>query len=89
MEIADKAQRAVDRLMLHTAYRQTFSSESGQRVLKHLMKQFNGDTYVRGDTHDTAHRNGRRYVVCSILYFLHKDSRELISNPEGETDYER
>ena len=34
-------------------------------------------SYVTGDSHETAHREGMRRIVLSILRFLEKDPREI------------
>jgi len=69
-----------DRRLTHESYRRIFASPDGQIVLKHLMKKFNvaSPTFVNGDTHATAFREGQRHVVLSILKFVNKDINQEI-----------
>lgn len=64
---------------LHDSYRAVFSTPDGERVLEHLCHVgfVNIPSYVTGDSHETAHREGMRRVVLSILRFLNKDPREI------------
>ena len=69
---------------LNDSYKKTFSTPDGERVLKHLCKiGFVGDTtYVAGDPYETAHREGQRRLVLSILRFLERDPRILLKQLE-------
>lgn len=69
-----------DRKLTHESYRRAFCSPDGQIVLRHLMKKFNvaSPTFVNGDTHATAFREGQRHVVLSILKFINKDINQEI-----------
>ena len=55
-------------------YKQTFGSESGEKVLEDLKKRcsFNTTTFVQGDSHDTAFREGQRAGVLFINNMLNK-----------------
>ncbi len=70
---------------LHDSYKRVFSTPDGERVLEHLCKvSFVFDTsYVAGDPHETAHREGQRRLVLSILRFIERDPRELLKRLEG------
>ncbi len=70
---------------LNDSYKRVFSSPDGERVLEHLCRVgFVFDTsYVSGDPHETAHREGQRRLVLSILRFLERDPRELLKRLEG------
>jgi hypothetical protein len=70
---------------LHDSYKRVFSTPDGERVLEHLCKvSFVFDTsYVSGDSHETAHREGQRRLVLSILRFMERDPRELLKRLEG------
>lgn len=69
---------------LHDSYKKTFSTPDGERVLEHLCKVgFLADTtYVAGDPTETAHREGQRRLVLSILRFLERDARQLLKRLE-------
>lgn len=69
---------------LHSEMRAVFLSPSGEKVLNYLCKiaHVNEATYVPGDTHETAHREGMRRVVLSILRFIDKDPQELLNLPK-------
>ena len=58
-------------------YKQTFTSESGNKVLEDLKKRcsFNSTTFVQGDSHDTAFREGQRAVVLFINNMLNKKEK--------------
>ena len=58
-------------------YKQTFTSESGVKVLEDLKKRcsFNTTTFVQGDSHDTAFREGQRSVVLFINNMLNKKEK--------------
>jgi hypothetical protein len=79
----------LNRSALHTSYRAVFLSPDGQAVLNHLatIGYVNDATYVANDTHETAHREGMRRIVISILRFVDKDPQELL-NLEKETTNE-
>jgi hypothetical protein len=69
---------------LQDSYKKIFSTPDGERVLEHLCKVgFIGDTtYVSGDPTETAHREGQRRLVLSILRFLERDARQLLKQLE-------
>jgi len=77
-----------DRADLARAYRDTFSSPQGQIVLRHLITTCGvlQPTYVRGDSHDTAHNEGRRDVAVGILRMLNTDPEALADMMELEED---
>lgn len=47
-------------------YADVFETPKGKRVLEMLTRMFVKPSYVRGDTHETAHREGKRSVVSHI-----------------------
>ena len=69
---------------IHDDMRAVFLTDSGNRVLNYLCKiaHVNEAPYVPGDTHETAHREGMRRVVLSILRFIDKDPQELLNLPK-------
>lgn len=64
---------------LHEHYKAVFNSKDGEIVLDHLCKTgFVLDTtHVPGDSHETAHREGMRRIVTSILKFLGKKPEDF------------
>mgnify|MGYP003111251109 CR=1 FL=1 len=64
--------RSMQKLNEH--YKAVFDTKDGEIVLNHLCKiGFVFDTtHVPGDAYETAHREGMRRVVISILKFLEK-----------------
>ena len=65
---------------LHDAYRAVFSTADGERVLEHLCKIafIHDSTYVQGDPYESAHREGQRRLILSILRFCDRDPREIM-----------
>lgn len=59
---------------LQQHFRNVFDSPSGPLVLAHLFDAFHGNTscYARGDTHETAFREGQRDVQLYICRMLGK-----------------
>ncbi len=76
------ALKRLEILRLHGAYNDTFGTPNGQKVLKHLIQKFDGDTFVLGAPDLTIHKQGRRYVVRSILAYMRKDPMDLINEIE-------
>lgn len=76
--------KPVNMVELHDSYKKTFSTPDGERVLNHLCKVgFISDTsYVSGDPTESAHREGQRRLVLSILRFLERDPREFMKRLE-------
>tara|TARA_Y100000287_G_C13981885_1_gene238513 strand:+ start:98 stop:310 length:213 start_codon:yes stop_codon:yes gene_type:complete len=58
-------------------YKTTFGSESGNKVLEDLKKRcgFETTSFVQGDSHDTAFREGQRAVVLFINNMLNKKEK--------------
>ena len=58
-------------------YKQTFTSESGVKVLDDLKKRCSYETtsFVQGDSHDSAFREGQRSVVLFINNMLNKKEK--------------
>ena len=78
MHLADKPSKPSE---LHASYRAVFDTADGKRVLNHLCKVgfVNDATYVSGDSHETAHREGMSRVVISILRFIDRDPQEFLN----------
>jgi hypothetical protein len=47
-------------------YHLTFSAGFGAAVLADMEESYGGSTYVRGDTHESAYKEGQRSVVLAI-----------------------
>ena len=64
---------------LHQHYKAVFNTKDGEIVLDHLCKTgFVLDTtHVPNDSHETAHREGMRRIVVSILKFLNKKPEDF------------
>jgi phage baseplate assembly protein W len=77
--------KSQDLMKLHDSYKIIFSTPDGERVLDHLCKiSFLADTsYVAGDPYETAHREGQRRLVLSILRFLERDPRQIMKQMEA------
>lgn len=59
-------------------YQQTFNTESGRRVLRHLMKMHGMmQTSFVEDPYATAFNEGGRNVVIQIFHKLRKNPKEL------------
>ena len=63
-------------------------TKDGEAVLNHLASigYVNDPTYVPGDTHETAHREGMRRIVISILRFIDKSPQELLNLQQENTN---
>lgn len=61
------------------AYRAVFESPQGEVVLEHLTKTCHlfEPTFIAGDTHQSALREGERRVVLSILKMIGTDLGKL------------
>ena len=60
-------------------YRGVFGTREGQAVLEHLLRACGAfsATYVQGDTHQTAFREGQRNVALSIVRLIERDDVRL------------
>lgn len=61
---------------LKLAYRRTFNTEDGEQVLKDLKARFSFETstFVPGDPHQSAFREGQRDAVLLIVRMLSEES---------------
>jgi len=77
-----------NRLVIHDDCRAVFSTPSGERVLKYLVKTFvNVRIRQPGDTCcDMAYKDGKRQVVQDLISFTNKDPEYFYKLLE-ETDY--
>jgi hypothetical protein len=60
---------------LKLAYRRTFGTSDGQKVLTDLMKRFSfsASTFVSGDPHTSAFNEGQRAAVLLIVRMLSEE----------------
>ena len=60
-------------------FQETFTTEHGLRSLERIAKfcKEETETYVKGDTHETAPNEGRRSVILLIRRQLKRNFREL------------
>lgn len=60
---------------LKLAYRRTFSTDDGQRVLDDLMRRFSfsATTFISGDPHTSAFNEGQRAAVLLIVRMLSEE----------------
>ena len=81
------------RTAIHDDCQAIFNTDSGKRVLKHLIKsQYVIDpVYNNGQTCcETANKDGRRSVVLSLIKFINKDAdyfHKLMDEIEQEITY--
>ena len=59
-------------------YHATFATESGQRVLKHLMDNVYCQVYEGNDPVELASHNARRSVVHDILSNIHVAQKGML-----------
>jgi hypothetical protein len=64
---------------LRLAYRRTFGSEDGERVLKDLRKRlrFEQTTHVPGDPNESAFLEGQRYAFLLIAGMLSEEREQV------------
>ena len=76
-ELPKDKQLSLEKINEH--YKKVFDSKDGQIVLEHLCKTsfIFESTYVQGDSHGTAHNEGMRRIVVSILKFLNKKPEDF------------
>ena len=81
------------RSAIHDDSQAILNTDSGKRVLKHLIKsQYVIDpVYNKGQTCcETANRDGRRSVVLALIKFINKDAsyfHKLMEEIEQEISY--
>jgi len=75
---------------IRSSYKAIFESPDGQKVLKHLMHvgHMDATTYVPGDPNETAHREGARRFILSILNQLRMNLSDIKNNLEEIADDE-
>ena len=70
-----------------SAYANTFGSDSGLRVLDDLELSFGGSCYTKGDSHDTAYREGQRDVLVRIKQMISYAGLEVEEDTKQEDSY--
>lgn len=84
IEIINSLRARIDR---HENYIACFETPAGQKVLEDLSKNCNlcGTTFVAGDPHSSAFKEGQRSVVVYICKQIGKDTTELIKQIEEQS----
>lgn len=82
-EVALPHQRTAEQsnpIKLQEKFKACFENEAGAEVLSYLLYKTGGfnTTYTLGDPYHTAHLEGSRRLVSSILTFLTKTPEDLI-----------
>jgi hypothetical protein len=79
------------RAQLVNDYQAIFETPVGNRVLEHLCKvgHIFEPTFVRGDPHESALREGERRLVLSILKVLRTDLGKLQKMAEDAENVEK
>ena len=67
-----------------SAYGAVFLSDQGQRVLDDLEDSFGGSCYTKGDSHDTAFREGQREVLLRIRQMISLSGCEVEEEEDAE-----
>ena len=67
-----------------SAYGSVFLSDQGQRVLDDLEASFGGSCYTKGDSHDTAFREGQREVLLRIRQMISLSGCEVEEEEDAE-----
>ena len=70
-------------------YKRVFGSPDGQKVLHDLMDRFHllRATHFRGDSHESAFRDGERHVVITIMQILKQNPEKLMELlKQGESE---
>ena len=75
-----------DLLLLATVadYKRVFQSPTGKKVLEDLKRRcyFDKTTFEKGDTHHSAFKEGKRYVLLQILNMIDMDIEVLKKSME-------
>ena len=76
-KLAKKQPLSLEKINEH--YKKVFETKDGEIVLSLLCKTgfIFESTYVQGDSHGTAHNEGMRRIVVSILKFLGKKPEDF------------
>ena len=69
-----------------SAYARTFETSSGLKVLNDLEMSFGGSCYTKGDSHDTAYREGQRDVLTRIKQMISYSGLEVEEEEENATN---
>lgn len=71
------------------AYQTVFGTEEGKAVLHHLIRAGNvyKISYFRGDSHESAYREGQRAIVLTILHMLQKDDIDITKMQSESRNY--
>lgn len=78
----------IDLIRRRQDYRRAFGGESGQRVLRDLMRRHFvlTSTQIAGDSHESAFNEGRRAVVLDIMATMRVDEEQIRNLNERISD---
>lgn len=76
------------RRQLSDAYKRVFDTPDGQLILRHWIRTgyVLDPTYCPGDPHETAHREGTRRFVLSVLREVNINDAQLLKMIEEQYD---
>ncbi len=67
-----------------SSYGAVFNSDQGQKVLEDLELSFGGSCYTKGDSHDTAFREGQREVLIRIRQMISLSGCEVEEEEDAQ-----
>ena len=67
-----------------SAYGAVFNTDQGKIVMDDLEVSFGGSCYAKGDSHDTAYREGQREVLLRIKQMISYSGCEVEEEEETE-----
>ncbi len=72
------------RINKHEQFHAVFSTPDGEQVLRQILKWGNAtqSSFVAGDAHATAFREGQRHLAMTIARTVFRDTTELIKQIE-------
>lgn len=69
-----------------SAYGAVFNTDQGKLVMEDLEASFGGSTYTKGDSHDTAFREGQREVLLRIKQMIALSGCEVEDDEVEQND---
>jgi hypothetical protein len=73
-----------DLVPIVSAYAEAFESKAGQIVIDDLEISFGGSCYTKGDSHDTAYKEGQRDVLMRIKQMISYSGLEVEEEEQEE-----
>lgn len=82
--MATNRKKEQDGLDLMVAYRQTFSTKAGEKVLEHFKKMYvDRSSFDDQNPHKTSFKEGERNVILTILAMLSIPEQQIIERIEN------